>query len=168
MDACPALGESDLGAADRAAGIVENPDEMDGEPWSPELLDWLASDFVEHGYDLKHLIATIVTSRTYQMPAVARKGEAAASSYVFRGPEVRRLTAEQFADAIGVDHRRMARLSASRRRAPGPRVYYARVARGGQLRSRARWAVRFAIRFTRRATRRPLRCRRWNWLTARR
>ena len=30
-------------------GIVENPDEMDGEPWSPELLDWLSADFVEHG-----------------------------------------------------------------------------------------------------------------------
>ena len=27
-------------------GIVANPDEMDGQPWSPELLDWLASDFV--------------------------------------------------------------------------------------------------------------------------
>ena len=38
-------------------GIVGNPDEMDGKPWSPALLDWLASDFVEHGYDLKHLIA---------------------------------------------------------------------------------------------------------------
>ena len=64
-------------------GIVENPDEMDGEPWSPELLDWLAADFVSHNYDLKHLIATIAESRTYQ------------------GPQVRRLTAEQFADAIG-------------------------------------------------------------------
>ena len=38
-------------------GIVENVDEMDGEPWSPELLDWLASDFVASGYDLKALIA---------------------------------------------------------------------------------------------------------------
>ena len=28
-------------------GIVENPDEMDGVPWSPALLDWLASDFVD-------------------------------------------------------------------------------------------------------------------------
>jgi Protein of unknown function (DUF1553)/Protein of unknown function (DUF1549) len=81
-------------------GIVENPDEMDGEPWSPELLDALASDFVEHRSDIKHLIATIVSSRTYQMPAVARTGEQP-RQYVFRGPEVRRLTAEQFADAIG-------------------------------------------------------------------
>jgi len=81
-------------------GIVANPDEMDGEPWSPELLDWLAGDFVDNGYDLKHLIATILTSRAYQLPAVARKGEQP-KQYTFRGPEVRRLTAEQFADAIG-------------------------------------------------------------------
>lgn len=71
-------------------GIVADPDEMDGEPWSPELLDWLASDFVEHGYDLKRLIATIVSSRTYQMPT----GTTAPA------PMSRRLTAEQFADAI--------------------------------------------------------------------
>jgi len=79
-------------------GIVENVDEMDGEPWSPELLDWVASDFVASGYDLKALIAEIVGSRTYQLAAVSR-GEAAAS-YVFRGPELRRLTAEQFGDAV--------------------------------------------------------------------
>jgi hypothetical protein len=71
-------------------GIVADPDEMDGEPWSPELLDWLAADFVENGYDLKRLIATIVSSRTYQLPT----GAAAPS------PQSRRLTAEQFADAI--------------------------------------------------------------------
>jgi hypothetical protein len=81
-------------------GIVENPDEMDGEPWSPELLDWLAGDFVEHGYDLKHLIGTIATSRAYQIPAISRTGEQP-HEYIFRGPEVRRITAEQFADAIG-------------------------------------------------------------------
>jgi hypothetical protein len=82
-------------------GIVPNPDEMDGKPWSPELLDWLASDFVEHGYDIKHLIATILTSQTYQMPSVARTGEPPARGYVFAGPEVRRMSAEQFGDAIG-------------------------------------------------------------------
>jgi hypothetical protein len=82
-------------------GIVPNPDEMDGRPWSPELLDWLASDFVEHQYDLKHVLATILTSRAYQMSAVARAGEPPSRNYVFGGPEMRRLTAEQFGDAIG-------------------------------------------------------------------
>ena len=51
-------------------GIVENPDEMDGEPWSPELLDWLSADFAAHNYDLKRLIAVILNSSAYQMPAV--------------------------------------------------------------------------------------------------
>ena len=82
-------------------GIVANPDEMDGQPWSPELLDWLASDFVQHGYDVRRLIHTMLTSRAYQMPAVVRKTEAPARGYAFAGPEVRRLTAEQFADAVG-------------------------------------------------------------------
>jgi hypothetical protein len=81
-------------------GIVENPDDMDGVPWSPGLLDWLASDFVDGGYDLKRLMATIVSSKAYQMRAVPRVGEQP-RGYVFRGPEVRRLTAEQFGDAIG-------------------------------------------------------------------
>src|SRR5688500_10148829 len=83
-------------------GIVRNSDGMDGKPWSPEVLDWVASDFVAHGYDLKHLIATIASSRAYQMRAVARTGEPPARDYVFAGPEVRRLTAEQFGDAIGL------------------------------------------------------------------
>src|SRR6201999_2669324 len=63
------------------------------------LLDWLSSDFVASGYDLKHLLATVVSSRTYQLPAVGRK-VAPGKEYAFRGPEARRLTAEQFADAV--------------------------------------------------------------------
>jgi len=82
-------------------GIVANPDEMDGRPWSADLLDALAADFVDHGYDVKRLIGAIVTSRAYQAPSVARTSEPAARGYVFEGPEVRRLTAEQFADAVG-------------------------------------------------------------------
>jgi uncharacterized protein DUF1549/uncharacterized protein DUF1553/cytochrome c len=80
-------------------GLVENPDDLDGEPWDPDLLDWLASDFVDHGYDLKHLLATIVSSRAYQIGAVPRDGQPP-KAYAFRGPEVRRLSAEQFADAV--------------------------------------------------------------------
>lgn len=82
-------------------GIVPNSDEMDGAPWSAAVLDWLASDFVEQRYDLKHLIATIVSSRAYQMPAVARASDARPRGAPFEGPEIRRMTAEQFADAIG-------------------------------------------------------------------
>jgi Protein of unknown function (DUF1549)/Protein of unknown function (DUF1553)/Planctomycete cytochrome C len=80
-------------------GLVADVDDMDGEPWSPELLDWLAADFVEHGYDLKHLIATIMTSRAYQLPTVHRPSKEI-KDYVFEGPEVRRMTAEEFADTL--------------------------------------------------------------------
>ena len=38
-----------------------------GEPPShPELLDWLAAEFVGSGWDVKHLVKLIVTSSTYQ------------------------------------------------------------------------------------------------------
>jgi hypothetical protein len=82
-------------------GIVPNSDEMDGRPWNPELLDWVASDFVQHRYDLKHLIATLLSSRAYQMKSVSRPGEPPERGYMFGGPELRRMTAEQFIDAIG-------------------------------------------------------------------
>ncbi|HEX2726939.1 MAG TPA: DUF1549 domain-containing protein, partial [Beijerinckiaceae bacterium] len=79
-------------------GIVEPPDDMDGPPWSEDLLDWLASDFSAHGYDLRHLLRQITTSRAYQSEAVREVGES--RDYVFRGPRLRRLSAEQFSDTI--------------------------------------------------------------------
>ena len=51
------------------AGLVRTPSDfgMQGEsPTHPELLDWLAVDFMESGWDLKHLVRQIVTSQTYQ------------------------------------------------------------------------------------------------------
>jgi hypothetical protein len=83
-------------------GLVAQPDEMDGRPWSPEVLDFLAADFVASGFDVKRLIGSIMKSRAYEMPAMRRAGEPAGRGYVFAGPEIRRLTAEQFADAVGV------------------------------------------------------------------
>lgn len=79
-------------------GLVEPVDEMDKPAWSPALLDWLAEDLVAHGYDLKHTMTRIMTSLAYQLPAVDL-GETA-DAYVFRGPAVRRLSAEQFSDAL--------------------------------------------------------------------
>jgi hypothetical protein len=36
-------------------------------PTNQELLDWLAVDFMEHGWSMKHLHRLMVTSRTYQL-----------------------------------------------------------------------------------------------------
>ena len=85
-------------------GIVEPVDVMDNEPWNQDLLDWLASDFVANSYDIKKLIATILTSKTYQLPSVGLKDAdlITAPSFVFRGMVRRRLTAEQFTDAVSL------------------------------------------------------------------
>ncbi|MBX3239756.1 MAG: DUF1549 domain-containing protein [Chitinophagaceae bacterium] len=83
-------------------GIVEPVDVMDNAPWSQDLLDWLASDFTANGYDIKRLIYTILTSKTYQLPStsVEQAEHLVAQDFVFRGMMRRRLTAEQFADAV--------------------------------------------------------------------
>ncbi|MEM8966879.1 MAG: DUF1549 domain-containing protein [Bacteroidota bacterium] len=83
-------------------GIIMPLDEMDNPPWSAELLDWLAADFINSGYDLKHLLERIMTSKAYQLPSVRYDEIASLMSekYVFTGPARRRLSAEQFADAL--------------------------------------------------------------------
>jgi hypothetical protein len=80
-------------------GLVEPVDDMEQPAWHPDLLDWLAEDFVANGYDLRKTIARILTSRAYQAVAVdaADQGE----RYVFTGPAVRRMSAEQLSDAVG-------------------------------------------------------------------
>lgn len=81
-------------------GLVEPVDEMDAPPWDADVLDWLAVDFSKtNGWDLKKTIARILTSRAYQMPVVP-VAEGAQEQYVFRGPHVKRLSAEEFVDAL--------------------------------------------------------------------
>jgi hypothetical protein len=47
---------------------------MQGElPTHPELLDWLAVDFMEHGWDIKRLMKQIVMSATYRQSATVSK-----------------------------------------------------------------------------------------------
>lgn len=82
-------------------GLVEPLDDMEKPAWDADLLDWLAEDFVANKYDLKHTLELILTSRAYQLPPVARPADGDKSAYVFRGPYTRRLSAEQFADAVG-------------------------------------------------------------------
>jgi hypothetical protein len=50
-------------------GIVTTPEDfgIKGEsPTHPELLDWLATEFMDHGWSMKHVIRTIVTSAAYR------------------------------------------------------------------------------------------------------
>ena len=50
-------------------GFVKTPEDFGVQseiPKHPELLDWLAADFMEHGWDFKRLVRTIVTSKTYR------------------------------------------------------------------------------------------------------
>jgi hypothetical protein len=72
---------------------------MDNAAWNQDLLDWLASDLADNGYNLKHTIELILTSRAYQLPTVP-VAEQTSKEFVFRGPVVRRLSAEEFLDAL--------------------------------------------------------------------
>jgi hypothetical protein len=81
-------------------GVVHPVDVMGNRPWNEDLLDYLAAYFAENNYDLKKLIEHVATSHAYQSRAVPLAKEAAAGEYVFRGPELKRLTAEQFIDAV--------------------------------------------------------------------
>lgn len=81
-------------------GIVHPTDAMQSEPWSADLLDYLASDLAEHHYDLKRTIAFIATSHAYQEHVQQVTQDLDDRNYVYAGPRARRLTAEQFMDAI--------------------------------------------------------------------
>ena len=81
-------------------GIVHPVDALRTRPWSEELLDWLAGDFVAHGHDVKRLLESIATSETYGSVTPPSEGPAPARGAVFAGPVPRRMTAEQFTDAL--------------------------------------------------------------------
>jgi hypothetical protein len=84
-------------------GLVEPLDDQRAtNPASnPELLDALAADFVAHKYDLKHLLRTIMNSRAYQLSSRVTSGNKADGLNVhYARFAVRRLTAEQLADAL--------------------------------------------------------------------
>jgi hypothetical protein len=73
----------------------------------PELLDWLADDFMRHNYNMKRTIRLILSSRTYQTrfdPNLADTYDSATpgAPRYFRSPTLRRLTAEQLLDSIEV------------------------------------------------------------------
>uniref|UniRef100_UPI0039834482 DUF1549 domain-containing protein n=1 Tax=Daejeonella sp. TaxID=2805397 RepID=UPI0039834482 len=84
-------------------GLIEPVDVMDNEPWSRDLLDWMAFNFEQNKSDMKELIYLITTSKTYQLPSAGFKDatKIVSQDYKFTGMLRKRMTAEQFADAAG-------------------------------------------------------------------
>ena len=70
-------------------------------PSNPELLAALEKDFLEHGFDLRHVMRTITRSRTYQSSIVTNPFNFD-DAINFSHAVPRRLTAEQLLDAIDV------------------------------------------------------------------
>jgi hypothetical protein len=81
-------------------GIVHPVDAMQSEPWNSDLLDALAVHLSDHHYNLKTTLELICTSEAYQSRMQSVERGADDKGYVYSGPRARRLTAEQFVDAI--------------------------------------------------------------------
>jgi len=84
-------------------GIIEPVDDIRGSnpPSNPELLDALKKDFVQGGFDVRHLMRTICRSATYQLSIGKNKwNEDDAINFSHATP--RRLSAEQMLDSVAV------------------------------------------------------------------
>ena len=86
-------------------GIVASLEDFGSQgavPTHPELLDWLAHDFVSSGWDLKRFCKQIVLSATYRQSSIPRDPSWESvdpdNKYLFHGPR-HRLSAEQVRDA---------------------------------------------------------------------
>ncbi|MSU53164.1 MAG: hypothetical protein CK538_11165 [Opitutia bacterium] len=86
-------------------GLVETPSDFGHsgfKPTHPELLDWLAAEFIRSGWSVKHLHRLIVLSQTYRQSAAPQPRAAehdADVRYLWRYPS-RRLDAEVIRDSV--------------------------------------------------------------------
>jgi mono/diheme cytochrome c family protein len=84
-------------------GIVRSSEEFGSQgdsPTHPELLDWLAIEAMEGGWDMKRMLRTLVTSQTYRQTSkvsVERLDRDRENVWLARGPRVR-LSAEMIRD----------------------------------------------------------------------
>lgn len=84
-------------------GLSLQPDELgsQGEPPShPELLDWLAVEFREKGWDIRHMVRLVVNSHTYRQSAQLRPElrESDPANRLLASQNPRRLEAEAVRD----------------------------------------------------------------------
>jgi hypothetical protein len=85
-------------------GLVATPDDFGysgARPTNQALLDWLALEFMENGWSVKHVQRLIVTSTTYRQASGVRSQESADSGNLLLWRQnVQRLDAEMLRDAM--------------------------------------------------------------------
>ena len=83
-------------------GIIEPVDDWSAAVAShPDLLKWLAHEFITHDYDQKHVARLILNSGTYQrIPQPSAMRPMKSSERLFESPARRRMTAEQLVDSL--------------------------------------------------------------------
>jgi hypothetical protein len=85
------------------APTVDNLGLQGERPTHPELLDWLAKEFVNQGWSQKKLIRMLVLSRTYQMssrPLDPAAEQSDPANLLFHRANVRRLEGEAIRDSM--------------------------------------------------------------------
>ena len=73
-------------------GLVKTAEDFGFQSERPahlDLLNWLAADFMDHGWDVKRLIKLIVTSQTYQQDSRVRGTDDPDNRLLARGPRFR-------------------------------------------------------------------------------
>ena len=83
-------------------GLVDPNDDfrVTNPPTNPELLDWLAKDFVAGGFRLKPIVKRIMMSRVYQLAATTRDSYTMGDDLHHSHALVQPLEAEQLLDAL--------------------------------------------------------------------
>ncbi len=84
-------------------GLIHEPDDIrpDNPSVNPALLTYLEKEFIESGYDIKHVFRLILNSRTYQQSSIPQSDHPEATS-LFAHYMVRRLDAEVLFDALTI------------------------------------------------------------------
>lgn len=86
-------------------GLVKSLDDFGNQgtlPSHPELLDWMANEFVQSGWDIQHMIKLILTSDAYQQSSLASAEMMELDPeniFIARGPSSR-LSAEMLRDNV--------------------------------------------------------------------
>ncbi len=81
---------------------VDNFGQLGEPPTHPELLDWLAAEFIESGWSIKQMLRLMLTSQAFQASSVAstEARQRDPSNRLLSHAHVRRLDAEPLRDAL--------------------------------------------------------------------